>query len=562
MAAMSTVPLYGKIYKKGENSLRIGGRGGEVAISDPTSPLYKASVSFEENGLPNSEKARKFILFQIDNAGEIKKDQNGNPRILTVKPTSDTTKIIRGYVTLLPSESKKEALPFVVTRPALRANKKHSNILTLYIDSDEDGVADRFPIYFIKHLKYRNYTLPRKFGAKGFYFKKARLPVITTFANIVIDDNWKIIKVKVEEPPNVSIDMKAPSRTKLDDVNSKVSVIAVGPPVTVDAVSSLRANAPDSFTGTLTVPYYADALSALGVSTTDLQLYKIKKNKETKKREFISATDDLSVNGDDTISANGTLPFTTYQAVVVSDTSMTVPEILDVKVVPENNGKVSVKYKLADAKKKNHSDVRIEYRKNPTTDPDAGWTVITTTTGVKPKAGTFRTTEWDTLSDTATENFSGHVQVKVAPEYEITTGEKIDGAGRVSETFRIDNSGVTISAPGNFHATVTNFSENEISGGIETNPPEVALSWDSPSGDVAGYNIYRKARYRAGIDNTFTIIKSIDDPATTEFTDSKDNGTLSSSFYEAVYRITAFDSLGNESKFSNDKKVESIVLQQ
>src|SRR3989338_8164579 len=67
----------------GDADLRIGSLGGALSVTNPTSPIFGSSISFGIKGFIKDD--REFIRFQLDSGAEIKKDGDGNPRILEVK---------------------------------------------------------------------------------------------------------------------------------------------------------------------------------------------------------------------------------------------------------------------------------------------------------------------------------------------------------------------------------------------------------------------------------------------------------------------------------------------
>ncbi len=556
--------------KTGDSSLRVGSLGGAVFVTDQTSPIFGASITFGVNEFLKDD--RQFVRFLIDNRGKVENDDNKNPRILEVIPTKKTTTLINGKVELKGKNKDIELVKTSFVGPDIIADKEHSNILVLSIDSDGDGNGDKFPSYFIKNIEFKEYELPRPLG-KHFpkdefgnppidvYFKKSNLPVFTTYADL--PKSGTIKTVQVIEVPEVIISLK--EEQKID----KSNVIRVGPQVTFSANNTMLLNkgnartptqlgnpdATDSlfspFTAKISVPYYKGVVSALGKSAADLQLCKITSGKA----EVVSNALLDEANGVFTAPANS---FATYQVVANTDIKTnSIPEVLDVRA-SFRNGVISLKYKLSDAEG-NPSNIKIEFRQDPGTDPDTGWNEITTIKGVKPTVSDNSSVfnELTLKTSLLPVKVSSVFQIRVTPS-QIIAGVEVNGAARVSEIFRINTLGKTISSPKGLKGEVTNNSDNTVDdSGNETNPPQVSLNWNAVSGDVSGYNVYRKARFRTGQENTFRKIAST---SNTNFTDSKDNGTLFSSFYEALYKLTAFDSSGNESAFSKASRLSSIVF--
>ncbi|MBI5374731.1 MAG: hypothetical protein HZA77_04815 [Candidatus Schekmanbacteria bacterium] len=578
------------LFRVGENSLSIGSLGGEVAISDPTNPLYGAGISFGASDFLGNKNTgslddRSFTLYQIDNAIKIKKDKDGNPRILEVMPSKNTTSILMGTVAFKPKKKKGTIFKDIVFpsentyASMITANEQHDNIIVLHIDTD--GVQDKygvlhgekFPTYFIKDVKFKNYKLSKAYGAKGVYFKNIRLPVFTTSADLPenLPNGAQVVLIQVLQVPRVSVSLNAPSNFKAK--NSPV--VAVGPAVTFSATNTLlgvsnNPTAPGSFAGTIEVPYYTGVVSALGINIDDLLLYKqngknfepvitatISNNLDT---ATISAKNLVEVEvittGEDVVTKTKTysLDFGTYLVVAPSSSETnSLPAILSLSAENKKSGKVEIKYILSDAES-DPCDVKIEYRKSPVTD-NTGWTEIETLTGVKPNSKKSKTFTWDSSADLS--DFTGFLQVRVTPSQQIDS-TSVNGAWRVSSTFSVDNGGITISAPTGLKGTVVNFVEDVISNDIDT-PPQVVLNWNAVD-TASGYNIYRQARFKNGIEDALKVIKTIDSSATTTFTDSKDNGTLDAAFFEAFYSITAFDAEGNESKYAKKLHVASIVF--
>jgi len=545
------------LFRVGENSLSIGSLGGEVAISDPTNPLYGAGISFGVteflgNVRSGSLSDRNFTLFQIDNAIKIKNDKDGNPRILEVLPSKNTTEILMGNVKFKPKKKKGTVFKDVVFPSEntyvgmITANEQHDNIIVLHIDTNGDGSGDKFPTYFIKDIKFKNYKLSKTYGAKGIYFKSMRLPVFTTFADLTenLPNDSEVVLIQVLQVPRVSVSLNVPSKIS-------EAIVPVGPAVTFSGTTTLlgvsqSTTAPTSFTATIEVPYYSDVIAALGVATDTLKIYKLGDS------NLITAT----INSDkNSLSVQDYLSFGTYQAVAdTSGSANNLPVILSLSAENKKGGKVEIKYLLSDAEKDSCS-VKIEYRKSPPADGDTGWTEIQTLNGVTPNSKKSKTFTWDSAADLP--DFTGYVQVRVTPGQQIDSAS-VNGAWRVSNTFSVDNGGITISAPGGFNGTVVNFVEDVISNDIDT-PPQVVLNWNAVD-TASGYNVYRQARFKNGIEDALKVIKTIDSSVTTTFTDSKDNGTLDAAFFEAFYRITAFDAEGNESKYSRKLHVASIVF--
>lgn len=568
--------------KIGDSGQRVGSLGGAVSVTDPTSPIFGASITFGNSDFLKSD--RPFIRFLIDNAAKVEKDESKNPRILEVIPTKKTTTLINGIVELKVTKKNIELVKTPFVEPDVIADKERSNILVLSIDSDGDGKGDKFPSYFIKDVKFKIYEFPSPIGQHfpkdefnnppiDVYFKEAYLPVFTTYADL--PKSGTITMVQVLELPEVIISLNKEQKI------SKANVIGVGPQVTFGGKNTIVLNKPEGsptpiqlgsqdptatlpskFTAKISVPYYKSVVSALGKSGTDLTLCKLTTNSKGKPVAKVisdAVIDESSgvftfTNKETDKDADG---FGTYQVVATADTETdSIPAVLDVKTT-FGSGVVSIKYKVSDAEG-NSSDVKIEYRQNPGNDPDAGWAEVTTIKGVKPSVSDnseFNEFNWKT--SLLPGKVSGIFQIRVTPSQKIA-GVDVNGAARVSEVFRINILGKTVSSPKGLKGKVTNNADNEVdSNGEETNPPQVSLSWKAVSGDVSGYNVYRKTHFRTGQENSFRKIASTNN---TTFTDSKDNGTLFSSFYEALYKLAAFDSSGNESGFSNISRLSSIVF--
>ncbi len=556
-----------KIFRLGESSLRVGSLGGEVGVTDSSNPLNGTSLSLGTDVFITDESP--YTRFQVDNAGKVKKDSRGRSRILVTGVTKKTTAFKRNAVILKPKKTKKKPVEFVLTEPFFsEINEEHNNILVLHIDTTGDGDADKFPSYFIKSIDYKTTKLPKKYGVTitkeitnkkgkvkkkkekigvaGVFFTRAKLPVITTFTDIETKGDIKLIQVL--ETPNAFIERGKPLKVKK-------GWVAVGPAVTVSASTTLSETAtPESLdNATLTVPYFTDVVSALGISDSDLFIFKNKGAKISSK-----ITDTLSIDSSaGTASFSKMTDFGTYQVLgKTSGQSTSLPVISTLKTKADKKGKVKIVFSLLDADGKK-SDVKIEYRKNPTVDGNAGWKTIKTLKKVKPGSKS-KSYTWKSKSDIGKD--AAYFQIRVTPQKNID-GNKVRGVFKTTDTFRIETAKSAPKSPRNLKVNVKNKSKNEVdANGEDTKPPQVALSWRKPSGGAAGYNVYRQARFRNGVEDTFSIIKTINGSSTTSFKDNKANGTLSTSFLEAFYAVTAFDSSGKESELSKPLSAASIVF--
>ncbi|RMF92169.1 MAG: hypothetical protein D6734_12875 [Candidatus Schekmanbacteria bacterium] len=563
-AAVNPLSKTDRLFRYGESSLRVGSLGGEVGVTDSTNALNGTKLSLGIDAFLSDE--TEFIRFQVDNAGKIKKDRKGRPRILVTNVTKKTTSFKRNAIILKPKKTKKKPVEFALTEPFFAATDfRHTNILVLHIDSDKDNKADKFPTYFIKDIKYRTIKLPKKYGVTitkkkgkkkkekigvaGVFFNKAKFPVITTYADLVTEG--KILLVQVLEVPNAIIDLPQPLKVK-------DGWVAVGPPVNISTFTTLiDTTAPTSLdNATLSVPIFTDVVSALGISDSDIAVFR---NKGSKLKTMVSISDTVSI---DTITGIAKIKnvkeLGTYQALgKLSGVSKSLPVITSLKARSKSNGNVEIKYTVVDVDG-DKPDIKIEYRTNPSVDGSSGWKTIKTINNVKPSAKKAHKFTWKSKSDIG--KAAGYFQIRVTPIKTIN-GKSVRGVFRTSETFRIETSKGAPKAPDKLKAKVKNDPDNEIDAdGKDTNPPQVSLSWNKPSGNVAGYNVYRQARFRNGVEDTFKVIKTINDSSTTSYKDNSDNGTLTTSFLEAYYTVTAFDSSGKESKFAKPLSVASIVF--
>lgn len=560
MGAVNSRSKTDKLFRYGESSLRVGTLGGEVGVTDSSNALNGTSLSLGINTFISSDS--EFVRFQIDNGGKIKKDSKGRKRIVAARATKKTTFFKRNAIILKPKKTKIKPIEFPLTEPFFAATDfRHTNIVVLYIDTDGDGKADKFPSYFIKKIKDKVVKLPKKYGVAitkkkkkgkekekvgvaGVYFESAKFPVVTTYADIITEGKIKLIQIL--EAPIAIIDLAKPLKVKS-------GWVAVGPPVNISAFTTLyNTTAPSSLdNATLTVPYFTDVVGALDIGDSDIALFRNKGSKiSTAVNDTLSA--DTS-KGTATIS--DVTEYGTYQVLgKTSGASKSLPVISSLKAKAKRNGNVKITYTFEDADG-DKPDIKIEYRKNPTTDGTKGWKTIKT---VKSKNKKKQKITWKSKFDIGKD--AGYFQIRATPLKSIG-GTEVKGAFRTSETFRIESLKDAPKPPDKFKANVKNFSDNEVGeDGADSNPPQVSLSWNKPSGNVAGYNVYRQARFRNGVEDTFSIIKTIGDASITSYKDDSDNGTLTTSFLQSYYAVTAFDSSGKESDLSKSLSTASIVF--
>ncbi|RMF93341.1 MAG: hypothetical protein D6734_10285 [Candidatus Schekmanbacteria bacterium] len=398
------------------------------------------------------------------------------------------------------------------------SNISFGNYLVLYYDSDNDDSMDQFPAYF---LKLKNIDT-----AKNQITVNGELPT-----------EGKIKIVQAVQTPKFSIDtVPFPFTwpTKIKGGGGKV--LAIGPAVVFQVnddanigfvkVKKKRINRFDKKVK-ITLPYDTDVVSALGLSTSRFRIYSLTRNS-------MKAVKVKKVKKSQGVVTAKVKHFTIYQVVVPYKESNSVSYISSVNAKVKGK-KAKIAYSLADANN-DASDIKIEHRNNPSDDPDSGWKTITTKKGVKPGKKRFK---WKVNKLT-----TGYYQVRVTPIKKIG-GKKIEMIGAGSNIFYVNNGNSKASAPSGLKGTV----DNDVS------PPQVSLSWNASS-SASSYNIYRQLRYETGgWDRDFVLIANT---TSTSYTDT----SIPKSFYDAAYQITAIDSAGRESKFSNKKELRlaSIVL--
>ncbi|OGL49393.1 MAG: hypothetical protein A3H37_06865 [Candidatus Schekmanbacteria bacterium RIFCSPLOWO2_02_FULL_38_14] len=295
---------------------------------------------------------------------------------------------------------------------------------------------------------------------------------------------------------------------------------------------------------TIKIPYSKEVVDKLNIKLSKLKLY-----------EFHGSAWKPPLTIDRIDEDNGLIyakvkEFSIFQVYAPYKIANSLPLIIDEKNVEEDikgvkvegeKGIINITYNLKDTEG-DSSDITIEYRKaNAIPDLDQGWTKIIKKKSMSPGNNSF---SWNSKSSIGA--LSGYYQIRVTP-YQKIGGSLFKGGAGYSDVFRIDNSKTEINAPTKLIGTVI---DDDDSSTI----PQVSLTWTaSTSDDVSGYNIYRQARFDAGYEKTF---RKVGESSSTSFNDD----TLVSSFYEAIYKLTAFDSSENESNFSRDIRLASVVL--
>ncbi|OGL44928.1 MAG: hypothetical protein A2149_03240 [Candidatus Schekmanbacteria bacterium RBG_16_38_11] len=566
-AAGSAEPSVKALLTNGETEFRIGALGGTVEVVDPQSPIFGTSVAFSNKDYRENDNS--YIRMQWTSGGTVENDTNGNPRILV--PTGSVD----------PNFNK-----------GVNTGLITSNIIVLFFDTIKNGeTVTTFPTYFIKEFKDNKFT---------------------TFADLPSPEAGTITLIQVLQPPMFTMiippnPLRIPSKVK----GASGSVLGVGLPIFFGIADDLNQGLVKvgglpvvAFKNKvpIKIPYSKDAVTALGIDPANLRLYelhintwrnvtieiseilaslpsevtfpgsladKIRYDADAKLLFFTGMmttgeqTALLALSADipyqDAINAlfarsqrDGFITanvgeFSIFQVVAPFDKNNSLPIVLNVKPKVKKK-KIKIQYKLADAEK-DKCDILIEYRETPGHFGTTGWNTITEQKNVSPGIKTFK---WDSVALTGSK--SGFFQIRITPTQKIADKDIAGGSG-FSAVFRINNNpGLSLTPPSGLSGTVTGADT------ILADPsklPQVSLTWTaSSSSGVTGYNIYRQARLKNGFEKNFRKIGSADG-ATTESFDDK---TLPSTFFEAIYKVASFDSLGNESGFSDGIRLASIVL--
>ncbi len=479
----------------GEASLRIGALGGTLEVEDPLSPLYQASVNIKLKDYRKEDGKYNYIKYQAQ---------------VPAGQTAGT--IVAG------SDNKVLQISSSASITGSLGEIRSGNILVLYHDSNGDGDTDQFPAYFIDTSKIDT--------GKNQITLMGDIPVTGTFGII-----------QGVETPEFSIEavpFPFPWPTKIQGAKGKV--LGIGPCVAFQVsdiantgflkVKGKRVNRFRKRVK-IVIPYDKDAVSALGLDTSKIKIYSLTRNK-------FKAVKVKKVKKSAGVVVAKVKHFTIYQAVIPFSETNSISYVTNVDVSVKGS-KAKIKYDLADADN-DASDVKIEYRSNPSADPDTGWKTITTRKGIKPGKRKYK---WN-----VGKLKTGYYQVKVTPIQKVK-GTKVSAIEAGSKVFFVKNGTSSAKSPSGLKGSVNN----------DKSPPQVSLNWNANS-SASSYNVYRQARFETGgLEKTFRFIANT---SSTSYTDT----TIPKTFYEAAYQVTSVDSSGKESAFDPKKELRlaSIVL--
>jgi len=400
-------------------------------------------------------------------------------------------------------------------------------------------------------------------------------------SNLYKSDVRKTVKtiklVQLLEPPMFTIQIPGnlapliPENVQGLKPGSNETVIGVGFPILFNISDQLHQGSisvgglsPSAFKKAVTIkiPYSKDAVTKLGIKASKLRLYGLHfsldgfntwrnipiKEIDEKKGIVSAKVKEFSIfQVVAPFKEKNSLPIVSdYTQEIKTKGETTTATFRGVTTTGEK-GNIEIRYNILDAEG-DPSDVLIEWRANPGVNADEGWKPVggktITQKNVSPGVNSFK---WNSALDTG--SVSGFFQVRVTPIQKIA-GKKLIGGRGYSDIFRINNSSTTISPP------------TDLAGAVkDTTPPQVSLNWKpSSSSGVSGYNIYRQARFDSGFEKTFREIGKSTSPVSSDGTITFFDDTITSSFYEIIYKLTAFDSSGNESNFSDTVRLASIVF--